>query len=478
MRRLEPKVPLFLRRLVGSVTVLVLVVAAVWVLSSLHLLSRDARGRDYGALAIWIAAALVATRFLDYALFDVAFRLRRRAAAPALLRQLVGLLVFGVCLAILVKMFLPGVDLGGLLVSSAIITAVIGLALQDTLGNLFAGLALHLEKTVEVGDLVRTGETFGIVEELSWRAIKLHTIEGNAMLIPNSVAGKDKLEIFPRAGRPIARYLRIGIEYEASPSATRETLEAALRGMTGLVTEPKPVAYLKSFDSYAATYELRYWLDDYARYLEIDSAARERVWYALHRAGIKIAYPIIEQHQYLAGALATPSRELAIEDVLARVDLFAELSHTERARLASGAHERRYGPGEMIVREGDTTSSMFVVESGRATVTIHGASGDSRKLAIFEQGSAFGEISLLTGEPRTATVRALTEVTTIEIDKDTLCPVLEQNPGLCTMFDRVIAERRRHASELFEATREEMEKVADKRITGLIARFFGLKTGA
>jgi small-conductance mechanosensitive channel len=476
MKPLEPKIPLLVRRLAGSVALFLLVLGTVWVLSSFHLLTPGVGNRDYGALVVWVAGALVATRLLDYVLFDVAFRLRRHVTAPALLRQLVGLLVFGVWLAILFKMFLPGVDLGGLLVSSAIITAVIGLALQDTLGNLFAGLALHLEKTVGVGDLVRTGETFGIVEELSWRAIKLHTIEGNALLIPNSVAGREKLEIFPRFGRPIARNLRIGIEYEASPAETRDALESALRGMSGITADPKPVAYVKSFDSYAVTYELRYWLEDYAKYLEVDSAARERVWYALHRAGIKIAYPIIEQHQYM-GPLVAPSREEAIEDVLARVDLFAALSPAERSRLASGARERRFGPGEMIVREGDATSSMFVIELGRATVTIHGAGGDSRGLAIFQPGAAFGEISLLTGEPRTATVRALTEVTAIEIDKDTLCPVLEDNPALCKTFDAVIAERRRHASDLLQATREEMERTENRPMTGLIARFFGLKLG-
>jgi CRP-like cAMP-binding protein len=127
------------------------------------------------------------------------------------------------------------------------------------------------------------------------------------------------------------------------------------------------------------------------------------------------------------------------------------------------------------VREGDTTSSMFVLESGRATVTIHADLADSRRLATLEPGAAFGEISLLTGEPRTATVRALTEVTAIEIDKDTLCPILERNPMLCETFDAVIAERRRTANELVDASREEMARREEKPLTGRIARFFGLK---
>jgi len=471
---MESKIPLVLRRLGGSLTLLAVVAGGVWLLSAFHVPTKSATGKDYGWLAIWITVALFATRLLDYLLFDVALRLRGRVAAPALLRQLVRLLVFVVGVAIVVKLVLQ-MDLGGFLVSSAIITAVIGLALQDTLGNLFAGLALHLEKTVQVGDMIRFGETFGVVEELSWRTIKLHTTEGNILLIPNSLAGRERLEVFPRFGRPIARSLRIGVEYEASPTETRDALEGALRGMPGLVAEPRPVAYVRAFESYAVQYELRYWLEDYARYLEVDSAARERAWYALHRAGIKIAYPIIEQHQYSAGPLLAPSRKEAIEDVLARVDLFGALTATERGRLGTTARERRFGPGEFIVREGDPTSSMFVIEAGRAAVTIHGVAGHTRRLATLDPGAAFGEISLLTGEPRTATVRAVTEVTAIEIDKETLGPVLEENPDLCGMFDAIIAERRRKAAEQVDLSREEIARTEAVPLTNRIARFFGLK---
>src|SRR6266498_651475 len=270
----EERIPLVIRRLAGPILLALLIVGGVALLSALGVTTIDVRqNRNYGALAVGIAFALVVTRLLDYIFFDVAFRLRRKTAAPALLRQLVGLLIFGLCVAVLFKLILPDVSLGAVLTTSAIITAVIGLALQDTLGNLFAGLALHLEKTVQVGDMVRHGETYGIVEQLSWRAIKLRTIEGNLVLIPNSVAGREKLEVFPRPGRPIARVLHVGLEYNASPEVALETLRSSAAGVPGLAS-PEPVAYVKSFDAYAVTYELRYWLEDYANYLEVDSRVR------------------------------------------------------------------------------------------------------------------------------------------------------------------------------------------------------------
>ncbi len=210
MKRAEEKIPLFVRRLAGPVMFVAVVTGIVLLLRTFDIPTvvetiegKETIERNYGGLAIGIAVAFLLVRILDYLLFDFAFRLRRKVVAPALLRQLAGLLLLGFCVAVLFNQFLS-VQLTTVLATSAVLTVVIGLALQDTLGNLFSGLALHLEKTVGVGDMVQAGETFGTVEELSWRAIKLRTMEGNILLIPNSVASRERLEIFRRPGRPVA----------------------------------------------------------------------------------------------------------------------------------------------------------------------------------------------------------------------------------------------------------------------------------
>jgi len=472
----EERIPLFIRRLAGPLALALAVLVSVALLSALGISTVDVRQhRNYGALAVGIACVLIVTRLLDYLFFDVAFRLRRKTAAPALLRQLIALLIFGICVAILFKVILPDVSLGAVLTTSAIITAVIGLALQDTLGNLFAGLALHLEKTVQVGDMIRHAETFGIVEELSWRAIKLRTVEGNLLLIPNSVAGRDQLEVYPRPGRPIARILHVGLEYDAPPERARAALLAAAAGVPGLAASPEPAVYLKSFDASAITYEVRYWLEDYARYLEVDSRVHERVWYALDRADLKIAYPVIRQHQYAAGKLESPSRRPAIEAAIEHAALFSRLPHEQRQRLVDATGERRYAPGETIVKEGDRSSSMFLIESGSVAVSIRGAMGESRELTVLEAGAAFGEISLLTGEPRTATVRAVAETTLVEIEKDSLAPILREHPQLVSELEATMEERRRHAADQYDASREQSGKAEEPvPLAVRIARFFGL----
>ncbi len=476
------QVPLAFRRLAGSLAILAVAASAAFLLPRLGVplvLRRTdpatgaAVEQDWGNVAIGIAFAYLAARLLDYLFFDLFIRLRRRPPVPALLRQLIGILVFGIGVSAVLRIVLS-TSLTPLLTTSAVLTAVIGLALQDTLGNLFAGIALHLEKAVREGDMVRTGQILGTVEELSWRAIRLRTPEGNVLLVPNSLAGRERLEVYPREGPPISRSMDVDLEYDVAPTRARRALESALTGMQGLAREPAPVSYLKSFESSTIRYELRYWLEDYTRFLEIDSRARERVWYAVNRAGLWFAYPVIRQHQYAAGPLPRPA-PYDPAPLLRTVDLFAPLSDAERAQLAAGGRERRYGPDETVVRESEAGTSMFLVESGRLTVSIRGPSGASQKVTVLEPGSAFGEISLLTGEPRTATVRALDEVTLIEIDKSTLAPILAANPSLVQGLEKTMAERRRGTAELLGAAEAARALATGTLPLGVrIARFFGL----
>jgi small-conductance mechanosensitive channel/CRP-like cAMP-binding protein len=459
------------RRLVPSVVILALSAGLVWLLGRFQVPLREA-GKNYGAFAIAIACVFVFVRLLDFLVFEIGFRVRHRPPAPALLRQVVGLAVFGLLLVGLSQLILSA-NLTLVLTSSAIITAVIGLALQDSLGNLFSGLALALERTIQVGDLVRSGDTIGLVEQLTWRAIKVRTMEGSSILIPNSVASRERLEVFRRGGVPIARLLHIGLEYHTPPAQALAALEEAARDVPGLAHHPPPSAEVKSFDASAITYELRYWLEDYARYLEVDGKVRERVWYRLAREKIAIAYPVIRQHQYAAGPLPRAPEIVSVSQVIERNPLFAPLSDDERAVLAQGATPHRYAEGEIIVREGDQTSSMFLIVEGRCAVSARGDGISSQRVAVLEGDRAFGEISLLTGEPRIATVRALTAATLVEIDKETLAPLLEANPSLVEKLGDIILERRRETADRLVSA-PEAAAMEPKSLRARIARFFGL----
>ena len=183
---------------------------------------------------------------------------------------------------------------------------------------------------------------------------------------------------------------------------------------------------------------------------------------------------MIRQHQYAAGSLPQPAPYDAAA-LLRSLDLFAPLSDAERQRLAQGARRRRYGPEETVVREGESGTSMFFVQSGRLSVSVHGPGGASQKITMLEGGSAFGEISLLTGEPRTATVRAISEATLVEIDKTTLAPILRENPSLVQVLEATIRERRRGVADALDANRGAGESATEPApLAERIAHFFGL----
>ncbi len=460
------------RRLLPAIALLALVFGAVLLLSSFGVPFVE-KERNYGAFIVGIAAALVATRLTDFLVFDIGYPLKRGLPAPALLRQIVSLVLFGIALGVLFQVVLSA-SLPALLATSAVITAVVGLALQETLGNLFSGLALALERTVQVGDMVRSAETIGLVEQLSWRSIKIRTMEGNTILIPNSLASRERLEVFRRGGPPMARILHVGLEYDARPAHARAALEAAVRDLPGLARHPAPVADLHAFDNFAVVYELRYWLEDYARFQEIDSDVRERVWYALEREKLAIAYPLARQHQYLAGPLPKADDSRAVLDAVEASELFEPLSSEERAKLAAGARRLRFAAGETVVREGEPGASMFLIAAGSVGISAHGAAVESHRVALLGEGKAFGEISLLTGEPRLATVRTTAESELIEIDKGTLAPILQANHSLVDKLDATVLERRRQTAGQLDSYRGETHD-AEQSLRTKIARFFGLK---
>jgi small-conductance mechanosensitive channel/CRP-like cAMP-binding protein len=469
----SPRAPLWLRRTVGPLLFLSLASAVVFTTRALgRALSYG--GKDYGLFLVGLAALFVLVRLINYLSFDVLFRLRRGAEAPALLREIAGLALFFAGLAILFHSILS-VRLTGVLATSALITAVLGFALQDTLGNLFAGLALHLERSLQVGDMVKVGEVVGTVEELSWRAVNVRTMVGSRLLVPNNVAAREKLEVFPKSGRPIGQILRLSLEYSVSPQRVMELLESTVATVRGVVVEPAPVVFVHAFAEYAVQYEIRYWLEDYARYLEVDSDVRERVWYALGREGLAIPFPTSLRYQYQRPWETAAEPAEFRGDHLDSVEILAPLSPEERGKLRSRLKHVVFAPGENVFRQGMPAHSLYVVERGELAVLVSSEGGEV-EVGSLSAGDAFGEMALLTGEPRSATVRARTESTLDRIDKDAFASVLSANPGLMREISRLVENRRERSHDALERARgrEAGPAAGSDSLLSRIARYFGI----
>jgi len=432
---------------------------------------------DLLKIPILVLAALLgylAVRALNAALFDFVFRIRRGYEAPTLVRNIFTLIAFTILFVVVFKWLYTDVNLGALLTTSAIFGVIIGLALQDTLGNFFAGISLHADRPFQVGDVIVVGQQkhTGVVEGITWRAIKIRTFQNHIVLVSNSNVAKEAIEVAPRNNLN-ARLIFFGTLYSDSPAKTIHVVREAVRDADNVSEMITPIVRIRNLGDFSIEWEIKYWLDDYAKYNDTDALVRQRVWYALRRSGLNFAFPTRTIHvdRKPTSRAATPTE--GITDRLAAVDVFAPLSTEELQQLAAAAVGHVFAPGETLIRAGDQGSSMFVVHNGRVQVQVT-ENGRPRPVAVLSEGDFFGEMGLFTGEPRTANVIALDETEVLEIGHEAMRRLFETNPSLAESISWTIAERR---ADLAASSRE-TSQVSIEESAGLLAsikRFFGLR---
>jgi CRP-like cAMP-binding protein len=331
------------------------------------------------------------------------------------------------------------------LVSSAVVSAVIGLALQDVLGNVVAGVALHVGKPFKVGDWVKVSDQVGAVVQTSWRSTTISTLDGDFVIIPNGSIAKAEIVNFSAPNPQHAEHARVGTRYEVPPnSAKKAMIEAALQTQ-GVVPEPRPKVRLIEFGDFSINYDMKYWIDDFSQHDDIRDAVMSSIWYHFRRQGIGIPFPIRDVNLF---TVTTQEREkeeakriAGLMRLLEAVDIFSPLSSEERLQVAQGVQTHRYAPGERIVRQGDEGDSFFIIGSGQVEVSAQDQTGSQGVLARLGPGKFFGEMSLLTGERRSATVTAVQDTEVGVIDKDNFARVLTANPDIAQTLSEILERR-------------------------------------
>jgi len=416
--------------------------------------------------------AYLFVRALNFLFFGLAFRLKR-IDAPTLIRNIFTIVAFTILFLGAFTFLFPEVNLGALFTTSAIFGVILGLALQDTLGNFFAGISLQADRPFQVGDVITVGAQrhTGIVEEISWRAIKIRTFTNHVVLIANSNAAKEPIEVCPRDNLN-ARLVFFNALYSDSPAKTIHVVREAVREAENVSTKVAPIVRIRNLGDNGVDYEVKYWLEDYARYNDTDALVRQRIWYAFRRAGLNFAFPTRTLHvERRTSAAQRDGDGGAIVERLAAVDIFAPLSVEETGMLAQAAVRHVFAPGEMVIRAGDPGSSMFVVHNGRVRVQVS-ENGRPRTVATLNEGDFFGEMALFTGEPRTANVVALEETEVLEIGHAAMKRIFDTNPDLVESLSFIMAERRQGLASHPDSTTPTTDSSAG--ILSAIKRFFGL----
>ena len=352
------------------------------------------------------------------------------------------------------------------LATTAVGAVIVGFALQDTLGNLFSGLALQIDKPFRVGHWVTIGGLDGLVTEVTWRATKLRTKAGNFVVVPNSNVAKETITNYSEPTRDTRMTIIVGVSYDTPPNVVKAVIAGALREDPLFSAQREPEVLLDNFDASAITYEVGVWTSDFGAEWYVRDRMRSRVYYALRRHNINIPYPIQVSYEH-SMPLPEPPAVLPAAEVLAPVSLFERLTDSQRTQLGESAARMLYAAGEAVVREGEAGSSMFVIVRGEASVTL---AGTEAEIARLREGSFFGEMSLLTGEPRTATVTAVTDCDLLEIRSEAFRRVVLADPAIVDLvaaaaavrhseLDAHRAARTRMASQLPDASRSLVARV-------------------
>jgi small-conductance mechanosensitive channel/CRP-like cAMP-binding protein len=435
----------------------------------------------YSAVVIffagWYLARIFSAFFWDYYLFE-----RRKTLVPALLRNVITVLILIASVLIIVR-FIFNQPLSGLLVTSSVMAAILAFALQDFLSGIIAGIALNIEPPFQVGDWVMFGDKEGEVVDINWRATTIRTLDTTYVVIPNSLISKDQIINFYRPAKLHALHRYVGVEYDAPPTRVKDILITCALETQGVVSIPRPICRLIQFGDFSITYELKFWIEDHSKYQDIQADVMARIWYNLRRGGIKMPFPIRDVFMHEGAVKEKVLDEMnrqRIEGFLRRVSIFEPLDETAIKALALSGHFLHFEKRERIVKQGDTGSSLFLILHGSAGVYIKTQdNGTEMAVGHLRAGDFFGERSLLTGEPRSACVIAETDIEVIEIEKASILSMLETNPGIIEELSRRLAERQL-VNEGFFKEQKKAEEVAvmrknyTERFLKSMRAFFGL----
>ena len=358
-----------------------------------------------------------------------------------------------------------------LLTTSAVSAVVLGFALQDTLGNAFSGLAIQSEKPFQVGHWIQVADFEGRVVEVTWRATKLRTKAGNLVILPNNVVSKEAITNYSEPAAPLRLEVEVGVTYDAAPNRVKAAMLEAIRHCSRVLQMPAPDVVLLSFDASSINYKARFWIDDYSLDERARDDVRTAIYYTFQRQGIEIPYPIQVEYSKDAPAIDPSARADEAARVLASVDLFVSMPPEVRLEIAAAAGAPVYGDGEAIVRQGDPGQSMFVIVSGSVSIVLEPA---RQEVARTPAGGYFGEMSLLTGEPRTATVLAIGDVKTLEIDADLFRRLAAAHPEAIEKIG-VQAMTRRAELEAARASAAGRAVIAADTLLSRMKKFLRLK---
>ncbi|HEY4918965.1 MAG TPA: mechanosensitive ion channel family protein [Xanthobacteraceae bacterium] len=438
------------------------------------------------AIATWLAGAFLLSRIVDTAIWEVLAAHQTNVRVPKLLRQLTAIIIYAIAIIAIIG-FVFDQSVTALVTTSSALGLLIGFAVRSLILDAFSGIAINLEQPFRTGDFIQLrgrgpDPIMGVVQEINWRTTRLATLENDVIIIPNGILAESV--ILNRSAPDETSWYDFIIKLDFSVDADRaiRVLESAARMAAaegGPLASPAPDVLVAAVDETGVHYRVAFAVDPAkmvprkARHLLL-----KHVLDNLHHSGLSPA--LAKQDIFVARAAA---RELDHEDVahrvqsLSRVDLFAAFDAAALDGLARQVMVRLVPAGSVVVEQGEPGQSMFVVVEGDLRVHVPEADGTLREAGYLRAGDFFGEMSLLTGQKRSATVRAIGDAVLYEIAKEHIATLLDAHPEIAATLTRTVAEHRLRDSaatgRLPPEERAEQKRTMVAELLRAMGAFFG-----
>ncbi len=439
-----------------------------------------------GAALREVCLLLAAFGFIRIFLVFVFQGLFARMALPRILGDV--LFAFSLLTYTVYRMYAVGFDFASIAITSTVIGGGVALSLKEPLANLWGGVAIQLDNTCRIGDWIRIEGAMGQVVSIRWRYTALATNAGETLIIPNSLLVSHRVNLLARRGDqriPWRRPVEFGVGYEWPPSRVIAVVDDALAraDIVNVARAPAPSCICWSFDPSAIRYVIRYWLTNLVEDEWTDSEIRVHAFAALAREGMEIPIP---RHEVFMNPASEVRRTAEAREREARVlllkslELFAPLTDEERLALASELKPSPFVVGDIATRQGEPADSLYILARGQVGIFHDSTDGTParQRLATLHGPAYFGEMGLLTGQPRGATVAAESDVLCYRLGKPGFEAILRSRPELAQALSQtVVARQAANDATLASLSAEARSRATGTRANDLVRRiqeFFGL----
>jgi small-conductance mechanosensitive channel len=414
----------------------------------------------------WLALSFSANQFLDFFLWNGILKKNGTLVIPILLKQTISLFVY-MFFAAGIMHFVFEQPVTPLLATSGVVAIVLGYSAQSTLSDVFGGLSLGLTKTFEKGEWIVVNDQLGQVVDMNWRVVTFLTELETELTIPNSVVAKSKIINYNRPTGQRLDIIKVHIEIDASIDVVKACILDAAKNCGEILKTPPPTAHVYEYSPRGVIYRLLF--HTRMPYLaKIRDEFYSGLWYGLRREGVAIARNQI--------SLGEPVKRSELPDPLAELkpmfnahQIFSTLTEEEIDQLAIASCRLEVGFPEIIVRQGQESSALYIIAAGALGVYIDIEGGGMQNVANLGPGNLFAEISLLTGDLCNATVRADSEAVVYCIDRDALRPLLDARPEIIDSLSEMMVERMASTEKAKEELEANLKPSKDESLANLLA---------